>query len=114
MIKRESEFKPCWSARVKHSENRADDSAYIGHVKNGIIVLDSQPPLKEGQAVRIEPLPQEAPPDELARADRARRLQQLFADWTDEDGKLSDEEADRLQVALMQSRGLALRSPKVR
>jgi hypothetical protein len=40
------------------------------------------------------------------RADRVRRLQQLFDQWTEEDGKLSDEEAGRLRTALDESRGL--------
>ena len=50
---------------------------------------------------------------ETERADRLRRLQQLFAEWTDEDARLSDEEADRLQSALEENHGLRFRSPKL-
>jgi hypothetical protein len=38
-------------------------------------------------------------------------LQQLVAEWTQEDGRLADEAADRLHAALDQSCGLAFRSP---
>jgi hypothetical protein len=82
--------------------------AYPGHVKNGVIVLDVQVNLDEGQAVRVEPL---APTLDGERAERVRQLQQLFAQWTDEDSRLSDEEADRLRMALDQSHGLSFRSP---
>lgn len=40
-----------------------------------------------------------------------KRLQQFFGEWTEEDGRLSAEQADRLHAALEQSRGLCLRSP---
>ena len=93
---------------MKPSEN-ASSQAYIGHVKNGVIVLDAQINLDEGQPVRVEPLAQT--PLDTERAERVRQLQQLFAQWTEEDGKLTDEEADRLRTALKQSRGLGFRSP---
>jgi hypothetical protein len=82
---------------------------YTGHVKNGVIVLDAQVNLDEGQAVRVEPL-SNAPLD-AQRAERIRQLQQLFSAWTVEDGRLTDEEADRLRAALEQHRGLGFRSP---
>lgn len=85
--------------------------AYIGHVKNGVVVLDAQVSLTEGQAVRVEPLGKTQL--ELERAECVRQLQQLFTEWTEEDGKLSDEEADRLHAALEYSRGLGFRSPKL-
>lgn len=91
---------------MKPTDNASQ--AYTGHVKNGVIVLDGQVNLNEGQTVRVEPLAQG--PVDGERAERVRQLQQLFAQWTDEDGKLSDEEADRLRAALDQSRGLSLRS----
>jgi hypothetical protein len=85
-------------------------ASYIGHVKNGVVVLDSNVALKDGQAVRVEPLAATAP-QQREPADLVRRLQQLLAEWTEEDGKLSDEEADRLHSALSQNRGLGFRSP---
>jgi hypothetical protein len=89
-------------------------SSYIGHVKNGVVVIDTQAPLFEGQTVRVEPLgPGGDAMSAGDRADRVRQLQMLFAEWTDEDGKLSDEEADRLESALETSRGLGFRSPKL-
>jgi hypothetical protein len=93
---------------MKNSENTS--ASYVGHVKNGVVVLDSHVVLKEGQAVRVEALPASAQPQH-ERTDRARRLQQLLAEWAEEDGKLSDEEAGRLQSALSQNRGLGFRSP---
>ena len=89
--------------------------AYIGHVKNGIVVLDAQVPLREGQTVRVEPLDNGMDTQlvDQEQADRGRQLQQLFAEWTEEDSKLSDEEADRLHSALEQSCGLSFRSPKL-
>ena len=51
--------------------------------------------------MRVEPL---APDSEASidaeRADRIRQLRQLFAEWTEEDSKLSDEEADRQEREL--------------
>jgi hypothetical protein len=85
----------------------SSSASFNGHFKNGVVVPDAQVALPEGQAVRVEPLPlgrQDQIPDE--GEDRARQLQSLFSRWTEEDGKLSDEEADRLHKALEQSRGL--------
>jgi hypothetical protein len=96
-----------YDGNMNPSEGR--QQAYTGHVKNGVIVLDGHVVLDEGQAVRVEPLAQTAVDAE--RAERFRQLQQLFAEWTQEDGTLNDEEADRLRSALEQSRGLGFRSP---
>jgi hypothetical protein len=85
-------------------------ASYIGHVKNGVVVLDSNVVLTDGQAVRVEPLPASAP-QKHEREDRVRRLQRVLAEWTEEDSKLSDEEADRLHSALAQNHGLSFRSP---
>ncbi len=79
---------------MRESESSAPAGSYIGHVKNGVVVLDMQVSLQEGQAVRVEPLEQEKPTHlNQERADRVRRLQQLFSEWTEEDAKLSDEDA---------------------
>ena len=82
---------------------------YTGHVKNGVIVLDAPIALDEGLAVRVEPLTQ--PAFDADRAERVRQLQHLFAEWTEEDARLTDEEADRLRTALAQGRGFGFRAP---
>jgi hypothetical protein len=99
---------------MNSSENFSPASSYLGHVKNGVVVLDVEVSLNEGQAVRVEPLDQGAK-TELTKepAERVRQLQQLFTEWTVEDGQLPDEEADRLQVELDQTRRLSLRSPNL-
>ena len=99
---------------MKHSEHPSSSASYTGHVKNGVVVLDVHGSLAEGQAVRVEPLGQAMPsPLDWERTDRVQRLQRLFSEWTEEDGKLSDEEADRLHTALEEARGLSFRSPTV-
>ncbi|MFL5330493.1 MAG: hypothetical protein ACJ8C4_16440 [Gemmataceae bacterium] len=85
----------------------------IGHVKNGVVVLDAPGALPEGQTVRVEPVPEAEAKVEAERRDRIQQLQQLFDEWTDEDGKLTDEEANRLRVALDDSRGLHFRPANV-
>ena len=80
-----------------------------GFVKNGVVVLDTPLVLKEGQAVRVEPLAQSSLDTE--RYERVRQLQQLFAEWTEEDGKLTVEDGDRLRIALENSDRLSLRTP---
>jgi hypothetical protein len=59
--------------------------------------------------VRVEPLANT--PLDTQRAERVCQLQRLFAEWTAEDGRLTDEEADRLRTALDQNHGLEFRSP---
>ena len=70
------------------SETLSPAPSYIGHVRNGIVVLDAQVSLVEGQAVRVEPL--QAPSAEIGKldaelSDRVQRLQQMFEEWTQED-----------------------------
>jgi hypothetical protein len=96
---------------MKPSETPAPPASYIGHVKDGVVVFDAHVSLPDGQAVRVEPLG-EAPLTQ-ERADQVRRLQQLFAEWTEEDGKLSEEEAERLHTALERSPRLRFRSPEL-
>ena len=104
-----------WYATVmKPSETLPPASSYVGHVKNGVVVLDTVVPLAEGQAVRVEPLASrpESPVDP-ARTELLAKMKQTFDAWTEEDGKLSDEEADCLHIALQQNRGLSFRTPKL-
>ena len=84
--------------------------SYIGHVRNGLVVLDADASLVEGQAVRVEPLVSEATL-ESDRMERVRKLQSLFEQWTQEDAQLSDEEADCLRLALDQNQGLEFQVP---
>jgi hypothetical protein len=96
---------------MKNSESTPAATSYIGHVRNGVIVFDTDVRLQDGQAVRVEPLAFGAHfPIDTERTDRVRRLQQLFTSWIEEDAQLTDEEADRLRNALEQNRGLRLRS----
>lgn len=96
---------------MKQSETQSSVS-HVAHVKNGVVVLDTQVVLNDGQAVRVEPLgPGTGMQFDIERADRLRQLQQLFAEWTVEDGKLSDAEADLLHAALEQNLGISFRSP---
>jgi hypothetical protein len=92
----------------------SSSASFNGHFKNGVVVPDAQVALPEGQAVRVEPLPRRKQ-DLTAKGgdDRVRHLQSLFSQWTEEDGKLSDEEADRLHKALEQNRGLDFRARTV-
>jgi hypothetical protein len=99
---------------MKKSETPSSPSSYLGHVRNGVVVLDAHIHLADGQAVRVEPLGTEAQSHIPAeRAARVQQLQQLFASWTEEDAQLPEEEADRLRAALDQSRGLHFRSAKL-
>src|SRR5205807_2108755 len=99
---------------MKPSDARPSPASYIGHVKNGTVVLDAHVSLREGQTVRVEPIGNETDTQlDREQVDRVHQLQQLFADWTEEDSKLSDEEADRLHSALNQSCRLSFRAPKL-
>jgi hypothetical protein len=106
-----SQYGPFWSNTAMKTSTSPSPPSYLGHVKNGVIVLEGNMRLNEGQAVRIEPLSQNAKADlDEEPAQRVRQLQQLFAEWTEEDGKLSAEQADCLHEALEQNRGVSLRS----
>ena len=95
---------------MKNADTPPSATSFIGHVKNGVVVLNTTVSLADGQAVRVEPL---GTGIDAARADRIRQMQQLFAEWNEEDGKLTDEEADRLHQALEQSHGLSFRPAAV-
>ena len=85
------------------TETLSAPSSFTGHVRNGVVILDTLVELSEGQAVRIEPMPEVT--------ERVLQVQQLFDQWTREDAQLTLDEADRLHIALEQSRGLEFRSP---
>ena len=88
---------------------------YLGHVKNGVVHFDPTPtdgnvPCVDGQAVKVEPIISDSAHD---RARRLSELQRRFAEWTEEDGQLSDEQADCLQAALEKVGRLTLRQPDI-
>jgi hypothetical protein len=96
---------------MKSLKLQSKPTGYVGHVKNGVIVLDSHASLKEGQAVRIEPIHLSTPTlsaDE--RTEQIQRMKALFAQWNEEDRLLSDEDAELLQNALNQNRRLSIHS----
>ena len=86
--------------------------SYIGHVRNGVVVLDQNASLTEGQTVRVEPVTSPTMLD-ADRMERVRKLQSLFEQWTEEDAQLSNDEADCLRLALDQSQGLQFRVPEL-
>lgn len=101
-------------ADMNPAETLSPSPSYIGHVRNGLVVLDAQVSLVEGQAVRVEPLQVSSATTSMLDAelsDRVHRVQKMFDEWTREDNLLSDEEADRLHVALEENRGLEFRAP---
>lgn len=85
---------------------------FTGHVRNGVIILDTDLVLSEGQAVRVEPLGS-TPAITDERATQLRRMETLFNRWDEEDGRLSDDEADRLGLGLQQNGGLTFRTPRL-
>jgi len=88
---------------------------YIGHVRNGVVVLDANAPsLSEGQTVRVEPMSETETSLDSERTERVQTLRSLFEQWTDEDSQLPPEDADRLHSALEKSRGLKFRQPDLR
>lgn len=95
---------------MNSSTTESPSPSYLGHVKNGVIVVDAMVTLSEGQAVRIAPLVEEIA---APIADQLQRMKTLFAQWDEEDSSLTDEEADRLQLALQQNRGLSFRTPQL-
>jgi hypothetical protein len=101
-----------YNASMKPSEISMPPKSLIGHVRSGVVVLDAQNPLVEGQAVRVEPLGEDQENQLAAElAERIGQLQRTFAEWTAEDGKLSDGEADCLHTALEENGRLNVRTP---
>jgi hypothetical protein len=96
---------------MDQAERQPPPRSYTGHVANGVIVLDAEVRLAEGQAVRVEPMC--AAPVDVERSERVRQLKQLFAQWTEEDGELPGDVADQLRIGLASNRGLRFRHPDV-
>ncbi len=99
---------------MKQSENLPSGTPLVGHVKNGVIIVEGNAAFVEGQAVRIEPLPRETTlPTAEACEEKLNRMESHFAQSDEEDSKITDEEADRLRVALQQNPRLSFRIPKL-
>jgi hypothetical protein len=99
---------------MKPSEIQAPAAGHIGHVKNGVIVVDKGVSLSEGQTVRIEPLTRDnegSAPD--AHSDQLSAMKALFSQWDLEDNQVPDETAAEFHKALAQNRGLRLHKPNV-
>lgn len=91
--------------------NSTNLPSYVGHFKNGVVIFDTQVPLRDGQEVRVEPLGDVNSPSDNDSAGRLWELQQLFAKWTEEDGEFSEEQADQLGAGLEQNRELRFHDP---
>ena len=90
--------------------------SYVGHVRNGLVVLDADASLIEGQAVRVEPL--QVPSAEAGRMDaelsaRVQKMRTIFEQWTQEDSQVSPEVAEEFHRALETNRGLEFQTPNL-
>ena len=96
------------------SETLSPSPSYIGHVRNGIVVLDADASFIEGQAVRVEPL--QVPSTEAGGMDselaaRVQKIRTIFEQWTQEDSHVSPEVAEEFHLALEANRGLEFQTP---
>ena len=94
---------------MNHAEMRADEMTYLGHVQNGVIILDARVQLPEGVPVRVE-VTEPVAADILSNKERVQQLQALFARWNEEDAALPERQADVLRNALETNPGLDFRS----
>ena len=88
--------------------------SYIGHVRNGLVVLDADASLAEGQAVRVEPLQvssAEAGGMDAELAARVQKIRAIFEQWSQEDSEVSPEVAEEFHLALEANRGLEFQTP---
>jgi hypothetical protein len=97
---------------MKQSATPSPAPPYLGHIKDGVVILDADVSLPDGQAVRVELLAAASgTPVDAESEERVRRLRESFAQWTEEDARLSDADADLLRAALAEHRGVQFRSP---
>jgi hypothetical protein len=87
------------------TENKSSAMSSDGSTGKGAMVMGTPTACSEQQPNRIEVVPSGICVD-AQLAERIRSLQRLFAEWTEEDGKLRNEDADVLGVALDASHGL--------
>ncbi len=85
--------------------NGKTPTSITGRVQNGVVVLDNPASLPEGQSVRVEPIGVVSrEQSDAERAELLLKMKALFAEWNEEDSKLTDEEASYLTIALEESR----------
>ena len=99
---------------MKPSEALPLAAPFFGLVKNGVIVVNTNVRLTEGQAVRIEPVgPEGQSPISTERAEELEQLRNLFAQWDVEDNEIADGDSESFHESLQKNRGLSLRTPKL-
>jgi hypothetical protein len=98
---------------MKPSEILPSALTLVGHVKNGVIVVDGAVNLPEGQAVRIEPLAGESRAGTLSDglSNQLQEMKALFAQWDEEDSLVPEETAEDFHRSLERHRGLHFRAP---
>lgn len=95
---------------MKQPNTNPSRQSYVGHVKNGVVVLDSPAQLPDGLLVHVQPLESDSNGSlDDQRSARVGELRRLFDAWTEEDGKLNDAQAGCLSEALEGSQGLQFR-----
>ena len=81
-----------------------------GHVRDGIVVLDMPISMEDGQAVEVIPIVRESSTvDEIERTQQLKRMKETFAQWAEEDRDLTEHDADVLERALNENRGIRFR-----
>jgi hypothetical protein len=88
-------------------------TSYRGHVKNGVVILDTEVMLSEGQEVRVEPLHPNSQPVGDAQAVQLDEMKKVFAQWDEEDNQVPDEVAEEFHQSLQENHGLSFRTPKL-
>lgn len=80
---------------------------YLGHVKNGVIVLDAPATLGEGTPVRVESLAgARIDAEKQHRGEHYRALLQRLQEWNREDADEEGRLGDVLQTELAADRGI--------
>lgn len=76
---------------------------YLGHVRRGVIVLDTPMPLVDGSPVRIQMLQPLQPP--LTQTEKTEKFRSLMQKWNEEDAQVTDDEVRAFQKELEEERG---------
>lgn len=80
--------------------------SYLGHVRHGVIVLDTPTPLIEGEPVRIEKLTELQ--TGTALMDKLKQFDELIKKWDQEDMHVTDDDVMAFQADLAKDRGLGI------
>lgn len=78
----------------------------LGHVKNGVVVLDTQVNLEEGTPVRVETLVGD---EQQRRAERYQQLLRRLNEWNEQDAANDGHLGDVLQEGLAADHGIRFR-----